>query len=60
MESCEVERSVLKRRLSASAVEIEKQVNLEFGEHRVNVAWHDAEQTPTHPFSYVQRMKCFP
>jgi hypothetical protein len=39
MESCEEERSVLKRRLSASAVEIEKQVNLEFGEHRLELMW---------------------
>ena len=60
MESCEEEKSVLKRRLAASAVEVERQVILEFGERRVHVVWHNAEQAPTHPFSHVQRMKCFP
>lgn len=60
MESCEEEKSVLKRRLAASAVEVERQVILEFGERRVHVVLHNVEQAPTHPFSHVQRMKCFP
>lgn len=51
MESCEEERSLLKRRLSASAIEIERQVIAHFSCHRVQVDMTYAEQTLPYPMS---------
>lgn len=60
MESCEEDRSILKRRLAASAVEIERQVLHTLSENEVGVILDVCFLKLTPQCFNLQRMKCFP